>query len=189
MLIELGGYDVESGIGPWDPLNLATVTGDAMDVGARCELPLDPRVRRSLKAELTPCSRHALCRLRWYRQAEIKHGRVSMAAFVGWIVSQNGLSWPGIEKAWVGTRVDMWPKSAAAVFYFRAVCTWFWYASLLWPPAHPACPSWCRPACLGQGSTGRAPCAYQPWACRTYRVPYRGPTGEHQPSRDLEQHP
>ena len=125
MLIELGGYDVESGIGPWDPLNLATVTGDAMDVGARCELPLDPRVRRSLKAELTPCSRHALCRLRWYRQAEIKHGRVSMAAFVGWIVSQNGLSWPGIEKAWVGTRVDMWPKSAAAVFYFRAVCTWF----------------------------------------------------------------
>ena len=110
MLIELGGYDVESGIGPWDPLNLATVTGDAMDVGARCELPLDPRVHRSLKAELTPCSRHALCRLRWYRQAEIKHGRVSMAAFVGWIVSQNGLSWPGIEKAWVGTRVDMWPK-------------------------------------------------------------------------------
>ena len=114
MLIELGGYDVESGIGPWDPLNLATVTGDAMDVGARCELPLDPRVHRSLKPELTPCSRHALCRLRWYRQAEIKHGRVSMAAFVGWIVSQNGLSWPGIEKAWVGTRVDMWPKSAAA---------------------------------------------------------------------------
>jgi hypothetical protein len=85
MLIELGGYDVESGIGPWDPLNLATVTGDAMDVGAR---------------------------LRWYRQAEIKHGRVSMAAFVGWIVSQNGLSWPGIEKAWVSTNpLETWSNT------------------------------------------------------------------------------
>ena len=42
MLVELGGYDVESGIGPWDPLGLATVTGDAMDVGARCMLQLDP---------------------------------------------------------------------------------------------------------------------------------------------------
>ena len=61
ILLELGGYDVETGIGPWDPLNLALVTSDAMDVGAR---------------------------LRWYRQAEIKHGRVSMAAFVGWIISQ-----------------------------------------------------------------------------------------------------
>ena len=63
---------METGIGPWDPLNLALVTSDAMDVGAR---------------------------LRWYRQAEIKHGRVSMAAFVGWIISQNGFSWPWIEKA------------------------------------------------------------------------------------------
>jgi hypothetical protein len=82
MLVELGGYDVESGIGPWDPLGLASVTGDAMDVGAR---------------------------LRWFRQAEIKHGRVSMAAFVGWIVSQNGASWPGIEKAWVSTNpLETW---------------------------------------------------------------------------------
>ena len=133
MLIELGGYDVESGIGPWDPLNLATVTGDAMDVGARCELPLDSRVHRSLKPELTPCSRHALCRLRWYRQAEIKHGRVSMAAFVGWIVSQNGLSWPGIEKAWVGTRVDMWPKSAAAAAA-AVPCVQVRGVASYWPP-------------------------------------------------------
>ena len=26
-----------------------------------------------------------------------------MAAFVGWVVSQNGASWPGIDKAWVST--------------------------------------------------------------------------------------
>ena len=85
ILLELGGYDVETGIGPWDPLNLALVTSDAMDVGAR---------------------------LRWYRQAEIKHGRVSMAAFVGWIISQNGFSWPWIEKASVSTNpLETWSNT------------------------------------------------------------------------------
>ena len=188
MLIELGGYDVESGIGPWDPLNLATVTGDAMDVGARCELPLDPRVRRSLKAELTPCSRHALCRLRWYRQAEIKHGRVSMAAFVGWIVSQNGLSWPGIEKAWVGTRVDMWPKSAAAVFYFRAVCTWFGtplYSGLLRTPR--------ARAGAGQLASGKAALGVRRVRTSLGRAArtacHTGAPQVSTTSRDLEQHP
>ena len=55
-IIQLGGYDVESGIGPWDPLRLASVTGDAMDIGARCaSIPGSPP-----SPTLTPCARHPL---------------------------------------------------------------------------------------------------------------------------------
>merc|ERR1719183_2948540 len=33
--------------------------------------------------------------LAWFRHAELKHGRVAMAAFVGWLVSVSGVHFPG----------------------------------------------------------------------------------------------
>jgi len=60
------GAGPETGVGPWDPLGFATERfGDDPD------------------------------KLLWYRAAEIKHGRVAMAATVGYMVNAKGIFWPG----------------------------------------------------------------------------------------------
>jgi len=58
--------------------------------------------------------------LAWYRAAEIKHGRVAMAATVGWIVNEMGITFPGdvatgVPFASLGKGVDAWAACAGSV--------------------------------------------------------------------------
>jgi hypothetical protein len=45
--------------------------------------------------------------LAWFRHAELKHGRIAMAAFVGWLVAVSGVHFPGaISPFQVGTTFE-----------------------------------------------------------------------------------
>merc|ERR1719305_1962731 len=56
-------------VGYWDPLNVGGGKSSLYDLGNEATIA-------------------------WWRQAEIKHGRVAMAAFVGYCVQANGYHWP-----------------------------------------------------------------------------------------------
>merc|ERR1719326_31363 len=86
-----GGASAESGFKPFDPLGIA----DMCPYG-------------SMEYE-------------WMRTAEIKHGRVCMAASVGWLINEAGIHFPGyISKSQgltfeaLGTGVKAWEAVPAA---------------------------------------------------------------------------
>merc|ERR1719247_3937286 len=60
-------------VGYWDPLGIGEDGSSSMFFNAE-----DKNERK----------------IAWFRQAEIKHGRVAMAAFVGYCVQANGYHWP-----------------------------------------------------------------------------------------------
>jgi hypothetical protein len=69
----------------------------------------------------------------WIRHAEIKHGRVAMAGFVGFIIHSNGIHWPwkvpGDELCGSASAVDLWynlPYAAKAqIIAFVGILEWW----------------------------------------------------------------
>jgi len=66
------GADVELGDKPWDPLGLSKLFDRNFDMNMIMTYP----------------------HVQWFREAEIKHGRICMLAFVGMVVQQF-FQWPG----------------------------------------------------------------------------------------------
>ena len=75
-LADIGGDGPECGAVPWDPMGFA-------EYGKFGSLP---------------------AKLAWYRHAEIKHGRVAMAAFVGWLATANGYFFDGFLSRELGIK-------------------------------------------------------------------------------------
>jgi len=50
--------------------------------------------------------------LAWFRHAELKHGRVCMAAFVGWLVAVSGVHFPGLVSFSAGVSFEDLSKLA-----------------------------------------------------------------------------
>merc|ERR1719482_2538528 len=65
------------------PTGIAAMEGAAHETGFQV---FDPLGLATLGSPAT---------LAWFRHAELKHGRVCMAAFVGWLVAVSGVHFPG----------------------------------------------------------------------------------------------
>lgn len=79
-LVEMGGWGPETGNSIWDPLRLASADMGASGTDAKLD---------------------------WYRNAELKHGRISMAACLGYFASKTGTHFSAyISKDGVGGGVS-----------------------------------------------------------------------------------
>ena len=80
-------------VGYWDPLNLALLNfwdqgDDATVVRPNSGAPVVPA------ATITPTEAHARAAQGFLRHSEIKHGRIAMFGFIGFMVHANGIHFP-----------------------------------------------------------------------------------------------
>jgi len=92
-LAEANGDQLGRNLGFWDPLGASSLDFFGLEQSGR--LPSGATVG-------------------YLRHAEIKHGRVAMAAFVGYCVQSNGIHFPWNIQGWQGTPVVSFADIAAA---------------------------------------------------------------------------